>query len=63
MGRYNIKMYLQEVEWEGTDFIELLRVTGACECENEISGSIKCWVFLDQLRTWQTLKKDCASQR
>ena len=25
-------------------------MAGACEYGNELSGSIKCWVFLDQLQ-------------
>ena len=35
------------------------QVAGTCECGNELSGSIKCREFLDQLRTDQFLKKDC----
>jgi len=31
---------------------------GACKFGNEISGSIKCWEFLDLLRTGQLPKKD-----
>jgi len=33
-------------------------VTDACECGNELSGSVKCGEFLDQLQTSQLLKKD-----
>ena len=36
------------------------QVAGICECGNELSGSIKCGGFLDQLRTGQLLKKDSA---
>ena len=37
------------------------QVTGTCECGNELSGSIKCEEFLDQLKTGQLLKKDSAA--
>jgi hypothetical protein len=33
---------------------------GSCECGNELLGSVKCWVFLDKLRTYQFLKKNPA---
>ena len=33
-------------------------VAGMHECGNEPTGSIKCWDFLDQLKTGQILKKD-----
>ena len=36
------------------------QVSVICECGNETSGSITCMEFLDQLRTGQLLKKDCA---
>jgi len=35
-------------------------VAGACECGNEPSGSIECRAFLDQVRTFQLLRKDPA---
>ena len=35
-------------------------MTGTCECGNELSGSIKCVEFLDQLKTDQLLNKDSA---
>ena len=41
-------------KWDGTGLI-WLRIRG-----NEPSGSIKCGEFIDQLRTGQLLKKDCA---
>ena len=34
------------------------QVTGACECGDELSGSMKREEFLDQLKTDQRLKKD-----
>ena len=36
------------------------QVQGTCDCGNELSGSIKCGEFLDQLSTGQLLKKDSA---
>jgi hypothetical protein len=33
-------------------------VAGTFKCGNELSGSIKCGIFLDYLRTSQLLKKD-----
>ena len=36
-------------------------MTGACECGNEPSGSIKCGEFLDWLRTGLLLRKDSAA--
>jgi len=42
----NINMDLQEVGWEGMDWINLAQdkgqVAGNCKCGNEPSGSIKC---------------------
>jgi hypothetical protein len=43
----NIKIDLEEVGWEGMDWIYLAQVAGACECGNEPLGSIKCGEFLD----------------
>jgi hypothetical protein len=45
----NIKMVLQELGCGGMEWIELAQeeVTGACECGNEPSGSIKCGEILD----------------
>jgi len=34
------------------------KVSGTCECGNEPSGSVKCGVFLDYLKTGKLLKKD-----
>ena len=33
---------------------------GSCECGNELSVSIKCKVYLYNLRTGELLKKDSA---
>jgi hypothetical protein len=45
----NINMDLHEVGWGGMDWIILAhykgRVTGTCECGNELSGSTKCGEF------------------
>jgi hypothetical protein len=35
-------------------------MAGCCENGNELSGSVKCWEILEQLRVWQLLKKDTA---
>jgi hypothetical protein len=40
-------MDLQEVGCGGRDWIELARVAGTGECDNEPSGFIKCGEFLD----------------
>jgi len=44
-------MDLQEVGYEGLDWIQLAqdgdRLVSTCECGNEILGSIKCGEFLD----------------
>jgi len=50
----NIKMDLQEVEWEmwtGSSWLGTGTGDGPFECGNEPSGSIKCGEFLDCLRT------------
>ena len=48
--KVNIKMDLQEVGCGVTDWIELAhdmdKWRGACDCGNELSGSIKCGEFL-----------------
>ena len=36
------------------------QVADACECGNELSGSVKCEEVLDQLQTSQLLKNDSA---
>jgi len=41
---YNIRMDLQEVDWAGPGWRQ---VADACECGNELSGSVKCGEFLD----------------
>ena len=60
----NIKMDLQKL---GCGIYGLDRagsgkgqVAGICECVTELSCSIKCGDFLDELRTGQLLKKDSA---
>jgi hypothetical protein len=58
----NIKTHLQEVGWGGVDRITLAQVAGSCECGDEPSGSIKCREFLDCLRTFLFVKKDCAAR-
>jgi hypothetical protein len=45
----NIKIDLGDIEWRGVDWIHLLRIwTNASSGQgNELSGSIKCWEFLE----------------
>ena len=71
----SIQMVLQEVGCGGMDWIKLAQdkdrldevgsgqgqVAGTCECGDEPSGYIECGEFLDQLKTAQLLKKDCAA--
>ena len=51
----NIKMDLQKVIWGVMDWIDLAqdtdKVVGTCKHGNELSGTIKCWKFLEKLRT------------
>jgi hypothetical protein len=42
----NVKIDLQKVRCEGTEWIDLAPDRGTCECGNEPSGSIKCGEFL-----------------
>jgi hypothetical protein len=37
--------------WTGLIWLRIGTAGGTCECGNENSGSIKCWEFLDWLRT------------
>ena len=50
-----IKVDLQEVGYGGYGLDRCSsgygQVAGTCECGNELSGSIKCGEFLDELRT------------
>jgi len=43
----NIRMDLREVGCGYMDWIGLAQVADACECGNELSGSVKCGEFLD----------------
>ena len=47
--KYNIKIDIREVVWEGMGWIDLAQ--DACICCNEPLGSIKCGEFLDNVRT------------
>jgi hypothetical protein len=38
-------------------------MAGRCECDNELSGSLKCGEFSDQLRICQLLGKDSTAWR
>ena len=48
-------MWVYGLDWAGPG---QRQVAEACECRNELSGSVKCGEFLDQLQTSQLLKKD-----
>ena len=37
------------------------QAAGTCDCGNELSGSIKCGEVLHYLKTYELLKKDCAT--
>ena len=37
------------------------QLVGTYACGNELSGFMKCGEFLDQLKTGQLLKEDCAA--
>jgi hypothetical protein len=32
-------------------------VAGSCECDNERSGSVKCWEILEYMSDWRLLKR------
>ena len=38
----NIKIELQEIEWESVDWVYLRQVIGPCEPGNEPLGSVRC---------------------
>jgi hypothetical protein len=40
-------MFRDMCVWTGFNWLRIGQVVGTCECGNESSGSIKCWVFLD----------------
>ena len=67
MEGFNIKLDLQQVVCGSMGWIGMnqdkyrWQVASTCEGGNEVSGFIKCWEFLVQLRTGQLLKKDCAA--
>ena len=46
-------MWVYGLDWAGPGYRQ---VADACECGNELSGSVKCGEFLDQLQTSQLLK-------
>ena len=50
-------MWVYGLDWAGPGQRD---VADACECGNELSGSVKCGEFLEQLQTSQLLKKDSA---
>ena len=50
-------MWVYGLDWAGPGQGQ---VADACECGNELWGSVKFGEFLDQLQTSQLLKKDSA---
>ena len=49
--------------WAGLTWFMIVTEGGGCfECGNELSVSIKCGEFLDWLRKWYFIKKDCADR-
>jgi hypothetical protein len=58
----NIKIDLREIGWSGLDWSGSGDgpVEGSCEHGNELSGSIRCWEFLEWLQNGQLLKKGSA---
>ena len=44
--KWIIKKWFEET-WTGLLWLRIGQVSGACECGNEHSGSIKCGKFLD----------------
>jgi hypothetical protein len=53
----NIKMDFREVGW---DSVDVIGVSQEKDHDNQSSGSIKCWEFLEWLHKWQLLKKGSA---
>ena len=47
-------MWVYGLDWAGPG---QRQVVDTCECGNELTGSVKCGEFLDQLLTRQLLKK------
>jgi hypothetical protein len=45
----NVKMDLVVVGWSNVDWIVLAQDRYSCECGNEPSGTIKCWVSIEWL--------------
>ena len=50
-------MWVYGLDWAAPEYRQ---VADACECGNELSGSVKCREFLDLLEAGQLLKKDSA---
>ena len=50
-GNITLKCIIKKVGWGGIDWIDLAQekgqMAGACECGNELSGTLKCGEFLD----------------
>jgi hypothetical protein len=48
----NVKMDLAMIGWGGIDWIGLSgwrQVESSCQCNNDPSGSIKCWEVIERL--------------
>jgi hypothetical protein len=54
-GRNRMGWYGLDTSGSGYGPVEV-----SCEHGNEPSGSIKCWIILEQLSDWRLLKKDSA---
>jgi hypothetical protein len=58
-----MKLLLKQAGKACTEFVSFRISTNGrlCKHSTELSGSIKYGEFLDQLRTYQILRKNCAS--
>jgi hypothetical protein len=57
-GRIILKRIFKKWDGERGSGLRYGQLATFCKCDNESSGSIKFWGFLDQLRTCQLLRQD-----